>query len=172
MYFIDYNKNVRSVDSADKYLAFCSIFEKTRKWSKKTALFILNCALYNSFRVFLEATQSESIRYADFLLRIAETWLISHRGEDGNYSPSTSTRAPRQDPPGRLSGNLKEHQIERIKTERTNKFTRKRCRVCYANKKRSETKYMCSFCKVPHNLKIVSMPIILNKIIDFSILNL
>lgn len=76
---------------------------KTRKWSKKTALFILNCALYNSFRVFLEVKQSENIRYTDFLLCIAETWLISHKEEDYNYSSSTSTRASRQDPPERLS---------------------------------------------------------------------
>lgn len=88
---------------------------------------------------------------------IKESWLdATYSGEDTveeNYCffrdlPSTSGRAARLDPPGRLSGNLSDHILCKIICSKTNKRLRRRCRVCYANKKRSDTGYMCKNCGV------------------------
>jgi hypothetical protein len=36
---------------ADQYLSFYPLLRKTVKWSKKVVLYLLNCALFNTFFV-------------------------------------------------------------------------------------------------------------------------
>ena len=49
-YVVQY-KHMKCVDRADQYLSYYSILRKTVKWSKKI-LFLLNCALFNSFLMY------------------------------------------------------------------------------------------------------------------------
>jgi len=47
--FVQYNKFIKGIDRADQYLSFYSVLRKTVKWSKKVVLYLLNCALFNTF---------------------------------------------------------------------------------------------------------------------------
>ena len=46
---VQYNKFMKGIDRADQYLSYCSVLRKTVKWSKKVVLYLLNCALFNTF---------------------------------------------------------------------------------------------------------------------------
>jgi len=46
------NKFIKGVDRADHYLSLYSFLRKTVKWSKKVVLYLLNCALFNTFFVY------------------------------------------------------------------------------------------------------------------------
>ena len=46
---VQYNKFMKGVERADKYLSFYSVLRKTVKWSKKVVLYLLNCVLFNHF---------------------------------------------------------------------------------------------------------------------------
>ena len=54
----------------------------------------------------------------------------------------TTPRGPKQDPPGRLSGDLRKHKLEKIVGggEGKMKYPARQCKVCAAHKKRSETR--------------------------------
>ena len=49
---VQYNKFIKGVDSADQYLSYYSVLQKTVKWSKKVVLYLLNCVLFNTFFVY------------------------------------------------------------------------------------------------------------------------
>ena len=49
---VQYNKYMKGVDRADQYFSYYSVVRKTMKWSKNVVLFLLNCALFNSFLMY------------------------------------------------------------------------------------------------------------------------
>jgi hypothetical protein len=49
---VQYNKYMKGVDHADQYLSYHSFVRETVKCSKKVVLFLLNCALFNSFLMY------------------------------------------------------------------------------------------------------------------------
>jgi acetone carboxylase gamma subunit len=49
---VQYNKFIKGVNSADQYLSYYSVLQKTVKWSKKVVLYLLNCVLFNAFFVY------------------------------------------------------------------------------------------------------------------------
>jgi len=63
----------------------------------------------------------------------------------------TTSRGPKQDPPGRLSGDFRIHKLEKIVGGGVGKkkYLARQCKVCAAHKKRSETRNICKFCVVP-----------------------
>lgn len=95
--------------------------------------------------------QPESkIRYKKFLLEVAREW-ITVVSKECSTAPDTSRiskTAPSKDPPSRLSGQLRDHVLEKIVTARKTNPTRA-CRVCSSKGKRSETRYICKTCGVP-----------------------
>lgn len=154
-----YNRYMKGVDRADQYLSYYSILRKTVKWPKKVAFWLINCALFNSFRVF-QKTNTNPIRYKEFLLQVAKDWAsdksVTETSESDTETarPETSTQTPRRpssDPPGRLSGDMRKHVLDKIvgKEEGKRKYPARRCHVCATHKKRSETRYICKFCGVP-----------------------
>lgn len=156
---IDYNSNMKGVDRADQYLAFYSIMRKTRKWTKKVAFYLFNCALFNSFVVFNELNSTKKIRYQSFLLSVANSWITSDF-QTPQSGPSTSTTGYAHfDCPGRLSGNLQDHKLIKIISDKTKKMVRRACKVCSKKNKGSksdkskrrakDSSFMCKFCKVP-----------------------
>ncbi|XP_048514356.1 piggyBac transposable element-derived protein 4-like [Athalia rosae] len=139
---LDYNKYMKGVDRADQFLCYYPIYRKTIKWSKKVALYLFNCALYNAFVVQqYYSTDSKKLHFYDFLLKISESWIKDHSpvGEENLEVPSTS-RASSRGSINRLSGHVKEHQLIRI--SETNNRKRRRCHVCYKNKKIKRTNLM------------------------------
>jgi len=59
-------------------------------------------------------------------------------------------REPKQDPPGRLSGDFGIHKLEKTvgDGDGEKKYPARQCKVCTARKKRSETRNICKFCVV------------------------
>ena len=47
-----YNARMKGVDRADQYLSYYSILMKTMKWTKKVVLYLINCGLFNCFRIY------------------------------------------------------------------------------------------------------------------------
>ncbi|KAI4474615.1 hypothetical protein M0802_015530 [Mischocyttarus mexicanus] len=154
---IDCNQYMNGVDLADQYLAYNLIFRKTLKWTKKVFFYLLHCAIFNSFRIYQILNSQSKIRFHDFMLSLAESWIegspdISHSNtEEATNQPLTSTRTPRFDSTKRLSGNIKHHEL--MKISNNGKTVKKRCRVCYSHKIRQDTSYMCKSCKVPLHIE-------------------
>ena len=70
-----YNMFMKGVDRADQYLSYYSLFRKTVKWPKKVALWLINCALFNSFRIYQKLNPTSKMTYKEFLLQVAKTGL-------------------------------------------------------------------------------------------------
>nr|XP_031830867.1 piggyBac transposable element-derived protein 4-like [Nomia melanderi]XP_031830868.1 piggyBac transposable element-derived protein 4-like [Nomia melanderi]XP_031830869.1 piggyBac transposable element-derived protein 4-like [Nomia melanderi] len=152
---IDYDQHMKGVDRADRYIACYPIFRKTRKWTKKVALYLFNCGLFNAFKVYRNINRNSKLKYKEFLENIATAWIEDKtvlESEPNLDSPSISgtssvTRTPRFDSLQRFSGDLRQHHL--VKIAGMSKRIRRRCKVCYLNKIRKETSYMCKHCKVP-----------------------
>jgi hypothetical protein len=70
----DYNMFMIGVDRADQYLSYYSLLRKTIKWAKKVALWLVNCALYNVFRIHKILNPAKQLKYKIFLLQVAKAW--------------------------------------------------------------------------------------------------
>jgi hypothetical protein len=151
---LKYNECMKGVDRADMYLSYYSIMRKTMKWSKKVVLWLINCALFNAFRVYKTLNESNNIRFKGFLLQIAKEWAASRKEPDASSTAEdskdkTTERAPSRDHSHRLSRDLSKHHLVPIVGKGTKKYHTRRCRVCASKKLRKETRYVCSTCGVP-----------------------
>jgi hypothetical protein len=101
------------------------------------------------------------LKYKSFLLEAADYWagmtseetheeddVEAADDDDDDCSPSTP-HAPRRDPFGRLSRDMKEHQFQAIVGVGKKKYPQKPCRVCAAHRKCKDMRYICSTFKVP-----------------------
>jgi len=153
---IDYNKYMKGVDWADQYLSYYSILRQTIKWTKKVTMYLINCALLNSFVVY-NSVKEKKIRYKNFLKLIAVHWLTDEIPPEADQDPeepipSTSgirKKAAKDDPPGRLSMDMRKHTLEPIVGTGKKKNTLQQCRVYSVKKICSVTRYRCKFCNVP-----------------------
>jgi hypothetical protein len=75
---------------------------------------------------------------------------VEAAGEDSDPSPPTP-HGQRGDPVGRLSGDMKEHQLQATVGAGKN-----HCRACAANKIRKDTRYVCKTCRFPCIKQIAS----------------
>jgi hypothetical protein len=152
---VQYNKFIKGIDSTDEYLSYYSALRKTVKWSKKVALYLLNCVLFNTFFVY-RTLNTNDVKYKNFLHEVGRSWIseVQNRSEsipDALQLPEKQTPMwPKQDPPGRLSGDFRIHKLEKIVAsgEGKNKYPAIQFKVCAAHKKRSETRNICKLCVV------------------------
>lgn len=145
---LEYNMYMKGVDLADQYLAYNPIIRKTVKWTKKAFMFILNCALFNSFVVFKVLNPGKKIKFSSFLKHVAKNWIEKeyvHSESSGN----ATKRVSREDASMRLSANMRQHKVVKITGSGKKKFPQRRCRVCKKHGKRKETCFMCSYCEIP-----------------------
>ena len=54
---------MKGIDRADQYLSYYSLLRKTVKWPKKVAFWLINCALFNSFRICQKLNPTSKMRY-------------------------------------------------------------------------------------------------------------
>lgn len=143
---IDYNKYMKGVDRADQYLSYYSIVRRTKKWTKRTVMFLINGALFNAYRVFQSLNPNIKKNYKNFLHDVAKHWISDNVADNPDDSqPSTSTR---KNVENRLLDAGK-HKIIKIVTGGIKKSPQRQCRVCATHKKKSLTCFMCQFCNVP-----------------------
>lgn len=69
----DCNTFMQEVDNADQYLAFDRYMRKTDKWPKKGFLYLLHCAVFNSFRASVKSNQAVRMRCLDFVNILSHT---------------------------------------------------------------------------------------------------
>jgi hypothetical protein len=60
---------MKEVDRADY-----TLLRKTVKWTKKVALWLINCALFNSFLVYKNLSPGSKLKYKEFLVQVAKAW--------------------------------------------------------------------------------------------------
>jgi hypothetical protein len=110
---------MKGLDRADQYLACYSLLRKTVKWTKKVALWLTNCALFNSFLVYKNLIPGSKLKYKGFLVQVAKVWAT-----DEIQAAQTQTRtqcdldhqlAPHVGlmwtPPGRLLADVWKHVL-------------------------------------------------------------
>jgi hypothetical protein len=74
---VQYNKYMKGVDRVDQYLSYYSAVRKTVKWSKKVVLFLLNCALFNSFLMYKTLNKgTRAQKYKKSLHEVARNWIM------------------------------------------------------------------------------------------------
>ena len=129
---------MKGVDRADQFLANSSILRKTLKWSKKLALFLINCTLFNAYKTYCTYLPKNKTRYRKFLLEVAREW-ITVDSKECSIAPDASRISKTvtyNDAPFRLSGQLRNNVLEKIVTGRKTNPTRA-CRVCPSKGKHS-----------------------------------
>ena len=159
---IEYNKYMKGVDRADQYISYYKIMRKTVKWTKRVVMYLINCALFNAFRMYKINAQNK-MKYKTFIYSVGKYWAL----EEPNFLSSTSASTPIaigpqpstsqgrqrrtnvQNNPLRLSKDFKAHKLENIVTSGKTKYPTRQCRVCSAHKNRAVTRYICAFCQVP-----------------------
>jgi len=116
------NMFMKGVDRADQYLSYYSLLIKTVKWPKKVAFWLINCALFNSFQISQKLNPTSQMGYKEFLLQVAKDCAADKVETDSDTdtdaartgTSSQTPRVPHEDPPGRLSGDMRKHVLEKI----------------------------------------------------------
>ena len=147
---VQYNKYMKGVDRADQYLSYFSMVHRTKKWTKRCAMFLINCALFNAFKVYKSVKPNS--KYKHFLHQTAKYWIKDEDEEvmEEDQQPGTSVSHRRNyDPPQRISKDPKKHKLAKIVTGGLKAKPQKQCRVCSAHNKKSLTCFMCQYCQVP-----------------------
>jgi hypothetical protein len=121
-------------------LAYYSLLRKTVKWTKKVALWLINCALFNSLSVHKILNPGTNLGYKEFLMQIGKAWS---RDQMAVADPESDLV--------QLLGDMRKHTlVKTVKSEHSKKkYAGRQCRVCAVHKRRSEIAYMCNFCVVP-----------------------
>jgi hypothetical protein len=83
---------MKGVDRADQYLAYYSLLRKTVKWTKKVALWLINCALFNSFLVYKNVNPESKLKYKEFLVQVAKAWATDEMQAAQSQSNTDSVR--------------------------------------------------------------------------------
>lgn len=121
---------MKCIDRADQLSLFCSILRKTRKWTEKVMLSLINCGIFNSFRAYNILNTQGKMKYKQFLHLVVRDRITdnSHEGyleTETNVSspfPGGTGRAPHKDPPKSLSGDMKQHEPMCIPASGKKKF--------------------------------------------------
>jgi hypothetical protein len=81
IFISQYNMFMEGVYRADQYLAYYSLPRKAVKWMKKVALWLINCALFNSFSVHIILNPGTNLWYKEFLMQVAKAWSTDQMAE-------------------------------------------------------------------------------------------
>jgi len=161
---IVYNTHMHGVDTADQHLAYCPFIRKTAKWPKKVFFYLLHLCLFNSYVTLSKNNPNSRKSFLDFMSDITENLihtsddlssLSSSSLSDGSQgssrtpTPTPTKRAPKNDPPGRLDGKLKNHKVVHIPHTKNDKTPTRKCRVCVRRYIKKETRFLCAQCGGP-----------------------
>ena len=149
---------MRGVDTAGQYLAYHPFICKTVKWHKK----VFQCCLFNSYVTFSKNNPNYHKSFLYFTSDITENMIntsdavsspsSSSDGSQGSSripTPTPPKRAPKNYPPGRLNGKLKNHKLVHIPPTKNDRTPAWKCRVCGRKNIKKETRFLCVQCGVP-----------------------
>ena len=148
---IEYNQYMSGVDRLDQMISYYSFTRKTMKWPKKVFFYLLEISLYNSFVLYKAKNSQTKLTLRSFHYKVIEKLC---RISIDDYSSSSDDdgpppRAPSYDPASRLKGGFIRHQPAEFPPTEKKKLPMRRCRVCYKNGIRKDTRSYCKECKVP-----------------------
>jgi hypothetical protein len=83
---------MKGVDRADQYLAYYSLLRKAVEWTKKVALWLINCAFFNSFLVCKNRNPGSKLKYKEFLVQVAKAWTTDEIQSAQTQSDTDSVR--------------------------------------------------------------------------------
>jgi hypothetical protein len=83
---------MEGVDRGDQYLACYSLLGKTIKWTKKVAVWLINCAVFNSFLVYKNLNPGSKLKYKEFLVQVAKAWATDVMHTTQTQSDTDSMR--------------------------------------------------------------------------------
>jgi len=96
------------------------------------------CSLQHIF--FVQDTKyKQKVKYKNFLLEVGRSWISQVQNQSGSNSDDLqlpekqpTPRGPKQDPPGRLSGDFRKHKLEKLVGggEGKRKYPVRPCKVC------------------------------------------
>jgi hypothetical protein len=145
---INYNFNMNGVDKQDQRLSCFPVMRKCVKGYKKLFFYLFDVTLNNA-RIVHEIVTKKKSTMSKFRINLAEQILesvnLTNRPAGGR--PSVSAESPL-----RLQAKHWGHFIRKIQPTSKQRPSR-RCRVCSAQGRRSETVYECRKCLVPLHLE-------------------
>ena len=137
-------------------------FVKLSSGPKKVFFCLLQCCLFNSYVTFSKDNPNSHISFLDFMADIIENLIHTldavsspsstsdeSQGLSRTPTPTPPKRAPKNDPPGRLDGKLKNHKLVHIRPTKSDKTSTRKCRVCTRKSIKKETRFLCAQCGVP-----------------------
>jgi len=129
-----YNKTMGVVDAMDRTIKPFSNHRKTLKWYKKVFFYLIDVAVFNSYKAhqFYHPRNNKFSAYKDYVLNIIESILEEHPNEKARRAQAPSIAAP-----------------EEVAYHVPVKMGRSNCVLCTKlHKKRSQTQYKCTVCNV------------------------
>ena len=92
--------------------------ENCKMVERKLVLYLLKCALFNALFVYRTLNTNKKVKYKNFLHEVGRSWIseVQDRSESSSddlqlLEKQTTPRGPKQDPPGRLSGDFRIHKL-------------------------------------------------------------
>ncbi|XP_042145916.1 piggyBac transposable element-derived protein 4-like [Ixodes scapularis] len=142
---LDYNIGMGGVDKQDQMVACFPLMRKLVKGYQKIFFYVMDIAVFNSYVIYKKLSgDCRTKNFVDFRLDLAEEILESVKLPD--YK--TRGRPSNGDTPLRLQAKCWGHFVQHIAPTEKKKNPTRACKVCTANKKRSETTWECGQCKV------------------------
>lgn len=74
---IEYNKHISGNNKSDQTRPCFSITRKSVKWSKKIALYLINCALVNAFVLYKKHNFGTILAFSDFVNFVGYQWVTA-----------------------------------------------------------------------------------------------
>jgi hypothetical protein len=127
------------------------------KWTKKVSLWLINCALFNSFLVYKNLNPWSKFKYKEFLVQVAKAWATdgiqaaqtqtqTQCDLDHQFTPHVGLMWTPLDDFWLICGNMSSGKVWRVNMAR-GRIPARQCRVCAVHK--SQTGYICELCIVP-----------------------
>lgn len=138
-----YNQFMGSVDKTDQMLQPYNPARKSYTWFKKVGIHVASRMLLNAF-ILHKHCQSENMRFKNFIISCCRG-ILEKYSED--YRKSFGEHAEKSKISTRQTSSLDNlHQLVQIPSNNRKRRPQKRCRVCWTEGKRKDTRLMCSGC--------------------------
>nr|XP_034194807.1 piggyBac transposable element-derived protein 4-like [Osmia lignaria] len=142
---IEYNKGMGGIDLNDQMLAYFPIMRKCLKGYKKLFFYMSDMALFNAYVMKNQLPNNYGRQsYANYRIDIAEAILkyvqLPDYARRGRFAEIQT--------PLRLQAQYWGHFAKHIDKTPKKQHPTRMCKVCYRHKKRRETTWECTKCKV------------------------
>ena len=137
-----YNNNMAGVDKADQYLSPYNIARKSHVWFKKVGFNLIQRLLLNAFLRYKKEKNGKA-SFKEF----TKSAVLQLTGmESAPKRPGSVERRRPTDAAGDGAERQQMHVIQKIPATEKKQNPKKRCRVCYENGQRKDSRFQCSHC--------------------------